>query len=220
MDKNSENVTETLLDPALVSVVSVVPSDKKSVKSPEPAPSKEKPKKKHSTPSRKASTDDKLEAVDQKWSERYSCLQAFFLSKSLEGSQPTFQTVKMPAKAPPASAVKVSEPFLQPQSTDQPAGRPELCTDQAYVPKGDRPQSTDSHKPTNRTPSDHSPTVSRQVPGPFGLQSSQNSDNDMDTDTDSDIIHQPTGGEFSDPDNDLPTAESGQALKSSLIVKQ
>ena len=118
MDKNSDNVTETLVDPALVSVISVVSSDKKSVKSPEPVTRKAKPKKKHSTPSRRASTDEKLEAMDQRWSERFSRLEAFFLSKSLEGLQPTFQTVKMPAKAPPASAGKVSEPSLQPQSTD------------------------------------------------------------------------------------------------------
>ena len=67
-DKNSDNVMETLVDPALVSVLSVAPSDKKTVKSPEPTPSKEKSKKKHSTPFRKASTDDKLESMGQKWS--------------------------------------------------------------------------------------------------------------------------------------------------------
>ena len=217
LDKNSDNVTETLVDPALVSVVGVVPSDTKSVKSPQPAPGKDKSKKKHSTPSRKAFTDDKLEAMDLKWSEHFSRLEAFFLSKSLEGSQPTFQTVKMPAKVPPASAVKVSEPFLPPQSVDRPASRPGLCTDQASVPRSDRPQNTDIHQPTNRTPSQHSPTRSHPVPGPSGLQSGQNTDIEMDTDSDSDPVHPPTGqiveeGDFSDPDNDLPTAESDQAL--------
>ena len=76
--------------------------------------------------------------------ERFSRLEAFFLSKSLEGSEPTFQTVKMPTKAPPASAVKVTEPFFQPNSTDRPVVRPDLYTDQAHVvTKCDQPQSVD-----------------------------------------------------------------------------
>ena len=71
--------------------------------------------------------------MDQKWSERFSRLETFFLSKSLDGLERTFQTVKMPATSPPARAVKVSEPFLQLKSTDQPVVRPDLCTDQAHV---------------------------------------------------------------------------------------
>ena len=44
-----------------------------------------------------------------------------------------------------------------------------------------------------------------------------NQDSDIDMDMDSDSIHQPArqvveDGEFSDPDNDLPTAETDQAL--------
>ena len=217
MDKNSDNSTETLVDPALVSVVGVVPSDKKSVKSPEPAINKEKSKKKHSTPSKKASTDEKLEAMDQRWSERFSRLEAFFVSKSLEGSHPTFQTIKMPTKTPPASAVKGSDPFLQPQASDHTAGRSGLATDQTCVPKNDRLQSSDIQQPTNRTLSDLSPTAPHQVPGPSGWQSGQNSDNDMDTDSDGALSHHQTehiieDEEFSDPDNDIPNADTDQAL--------
>ena len=217
MDKNSDNSTETLVDPALVSVVGVIPSDKKSVKSPEPAINKEKSKKKHSTPSKKVSTDEKLEAMDQRWSERFSRLEAFFVSKSLEGSHPTFQTIKMPTKTPPAGAVKGSEPFLQSQASDHTAGRPGLATDQTCVPKNDRLQSSDIQQPTNRTLSDLSPTAPHQVPGPSGWQSGQNSDNDMDTDSDGDLSHHQTGHiiedeEFSDPDNDIPNADTDQAL--------
>ena len=217
MDKNSDNSTETLVDPALVSVVGVVPSDKKSVKSPEPVINKEKSKKKHSTPSKKASTDEKLEAMDQRWSERFSRLEAFFVSKSLEGSHPTFQTIKMPTKTPPAGAVKGSDPFLQPQASDHTAGRSGLATDQTCVPRNDRLQSSDIQQPTNRTLSDLSPTAPHQVPGPSGWQSGQNSDNEMDTDSDGALSHHQTGHiiedeEFSDPDNDIPNADTDQAL--------
>ena len=82
------------------------------MKSPERASSGEKAKKKP----KKSSTDATLEAMDHKWSERFSRLEAFLLSKSLEKPSPelTFQTVKMPVRTQPASAVKVTEPFLAP----------------------------------------------------------------------------------------------------------
>ena len=92
----------------MVSVIEVATSDKKAVKSPETAGNIEKQKKKHSTPVKKSLTDAKLEVMDQKWSEPFSRLEAFLLSKSLEKSEPTFQAVKMPVKTPPASADKVT----------------------------------------------------------------------------------------------------------------
>ena len=107
------------MDPSLVSVVGVVSTETKAVQSPETSNNKEKQKKRHSTPVTKSSTDAKLEVSDQKWFERFSRLEAFMLSKSQEKSEPTFQTVKMPAKTSPASAVKVTEPFIAPiQLTD------------------------------------------------------------------------------------------------------
>ena len=84
---SAENVSETLGDPSLVSVVGVVSADPKAMKSPQPV--------KNST-----STDASLEAMDQKWSECFSRLEALFLSKSMEKSDPTFQTLKMPAIRP------------------------------------------------------------------------------------------------------------------------
>ena len=58
--------------------------------------------------------------MDQKWSERFSRLEALFLSKSMEKSDLTFQTLKMPAKSPPAGAVKVAEHFIPPKPADRP----------------------------------------------------------------------------------------------------
>ena len=57
-------MSETLVDPSLVSVVGVVSTDLKAMKSPQNA-TKDK-QKKHSTPVKKSSsTDLKLEAMDQ-----------------------------------------------------------------------------------------------------------------------------------------------------------
>ena len=69
-------------------------------------------------PVEKLSTDAKLEAMDQKWSERFSRLEEFLLLKSLEkpSSEQTLQIVK----TPPVSAVKVTEPFIAPKPADQP----------------------------------------------------------------------------------------------------
>ena len=49
-DKSSKNVTETLVNPTLVSVVGVASTENK----------------KHCTPVKKSTTDAKLEAMDQK----------------------------------------------------------------------------------------------------------------------------------------------------------
>ena len=71
-------------------------------------------KKKHASPEKTAtaSTDSKLEAMDLKWAERFSRLEALFLSKSLSQPAPTFQSVKVtPVKPPPAGALDSSEPF-------------------------------------------------------------------------------------------------------------
>ena len=76
-DNNSDNVLETLVDPNLVSVIGIASTDKKAVKSPETTAKKEKQKKKHSTPVKKSSTDATLEAMDQKWLECFSRLEAF-----------------------------------------------------------------------------------------------------------------------------------------------
>ena len=54
----------------------------------------------------KFSADSKIEALDQKWSERFNRLKALFWPKL------TFQTVKM--HFPPVGVVRLTEPFIQP----------------------------------------------------------------------------------------------------------
>ena len=107
MDKNSGTVTKT-----------PVPSSKKSE-------SKEKSTKKHhSSPAKalKSTTDSKLEAMDLKWSERFSRLEAMLLSKTLSQPEPSFQPLKItPFKPPPAGAVDNTDPFFAPvKATDRP----------------------------------------------------------------------------------------------------
>ena len=80
--------------------------------------------KKHASAPRvaKPSTDSKLEALDQKWSERFSRLEAMLLFKSFIQPEPVFQPVVVsPAKPPPASAVDNTQPFFEPQLADRPS---------------------------------------------------------------------------------------------------
>ena len=113
-----EDESSTLVGPSLISVIGVAKDSKKSQKLLEKAGINVKGKKKHSSPvkSTKSSTDSKLEAIDHKWSERFRRLEALLISKSLQkpSQELTFQTVKMPTKIPPASALKSTEPFLAP----------------------------------------------------------------------------------------------------------
>ena len=117
IDKNSGSVTKT-----------PVSSSKKT---------ETKEKKHHSSPTKtaKLTTDNKLEAMDLKWSERFSRLAAMLLSKTLSQPEPSFQPVKItPVKPPPAGAVDNTEPFFAPvKSTDrpnsaQPASAPPTAT--------------------------------------------------------------------------------------------
>ena len=66
VDKSAENVSETLVDSRLVSVVGFVSTDGTAMKSPQTS-AKAKQKKKHSTAVKKSSsTDAKLEVMDQR----------------------------------------------------------------------------------------------------------------------------------------------------------
>ena len=70
--------------------------------------------KKSPTKAIRATTDSKLELLDQKWSERFNRLEALLLSK-------TFQPmVVSPAKLPPEGAVTNDKPFFKPQTGNQP----------------------------------------------------------------------------------------------------
>ena len=60
----------------------------------------------------KLSKDSKLEAMDQKWSERFSRLETMLLSRSFNQPELVFQPVVIsPAKPPPASVIDNTELF-------------------------------------------------------------------------------------------------------------
>ena len=82
--------------------------------------------------------------LDQKWSERFSRLEAMLLSKTFNPLELVFKpTLVAPAKPPPAGAVDNTQPFFQPQ-TDQPT--------------------TNQQEPTN------SPSMVQQQPAHTGLR--------------------------------------------------
>ena len=125
-----------------MSVVGFMNNQKKG-KSPEKSVAKDMCKKKLSTPTKpaKSSTNSKIKALDQKWSERFLRLKAMLLARTLENSQqePTFQTVKVtPMKPPPAGTIKLADPFIPPA---QPVDRPQLVDRSVSV---DRPKATDN----------------------------------------------------------------------------
>ena len=108
--------------------VSGVVDEQGSVKSPAPVPPPDKkPKKdnknskKEKSPSTKASkhstgTEDKFAELDNKWSERFSHLEALIMAKSFEL---TFSSkVKVtPTHSPPHDVENVSEPFIRPSNS-------------------------------------------------------------------------------------------------------
>ena len=139
-------LSPTLVDPSSVTVMGVVdgqstsrspglsdqPVEKKKKKEDKMASSEKSVKADKSVkssshrPSSSTSTDQKLEVMEQKWSDRFNRLEAL-LAKSLDRPQePVFATVKVaPTHAPPASVVS-TEPFLKP--ADQPLHRPSTST--------------------------------------------------------------------------------------------
>ena len=141
--KNPSDValSPTLVDPSLVTVMGVVdgqsasgPSDL-SEKSAEKKKKKEdkkvssskpvkldKPVKSSHRPSAE-STDQKLEVMEQRWSDRFNRLEALLLAKTLD-REPTFSTVKVaPTHAPPATAIS-SEPFIKPPGQSSSSSQP------------------------------------------------------------------------------------------------
>ena len=124
MDKSLETVSST----------PEVAKARKSDKTPDSKVAKGKStKKRHSSPvkSTTASTESKLEAMDSKWSERFSRLEAMLLSKSISQPAPTFQPVKVtPVKPPPVGVLDNTEPFFTPaRSTDQLASSQQQASD-------------------------------------------------------------------------------------------
>ena len=124
-----------------VSSTPEVVKTKKSQKTPDSKVAKEKSsKKRYSSPARSSTvnTDIKLEALDLKWLERFSRLEAMLLSKSFSQPEPSFQLVKnTPVKPPPVGAMDITEPFFAPTR----------CTDR---PTSSQQQSSDQPQPVNR----------------------------------------------------------------------
>ena len=133
---------------------------------------------------------------------------------SMEKSDPTFQILKMPAKSPPASAVKVSEPFIP----SKPVDRPVMASDQARVEaQHDRPTTVSSHQLTDQPSTHQNPVALSQclISGPSGLHSTQDTGIDLDSDSDTDPVNQPTSvfdeeEELSDLDQDSTSADTDQ----------
>ena len=106
----------SLVDPTTVSVIGAVGNSSSAQADSVPP---EKKTKKDKAPSKgkksveSSSTDSKISQLDEKWSERFSRLEALLLSKSF---QPTFSSeVRVtPTHSPPTDIAKDSEPFFQP----------------------------------------------------------------------------------------------------------
>ena len=141
--KDSDTLSPTLVDPALVSVVGVVDDHSTPGASGLSGPVEKKAKKveaKHSSSSKStksakstysrpptfstdqsktttSSTDTRIADLDKKWSDRFNRLEALLLAKTLDPPRdPVFSTVKVtPAHAPPTNVVQ-TDPFLKPTS--------------------------------------------------------------------------------------------------------
>ena len=117
--KRLDNPTPTeeiaLVDPASVSVIGAVGESVASPSTsipPEKKAKKDKPTSK-TKKSASSSADDRISALDLKWSDRFNRLEALLMAKSLEPSFSADVRVT-PKHSPPANVSKDSEPFFQP----------------------------------------------------------------------------------------------------------
>ena len=117
--KRLDNPTPTeeiaLVDPASVSVIGAVGESVASPSTsipPEKKAKKDKPTSK-AKKSASSSADDRISALDLKWSDRFNRLEALLMAKSLEPSFSADVRVT-PKHSPPANVSKDSEPFFQP----------------------------------------------------------------------------------------------------------
>ena len=229
-------LSPTLVDPSSVTVMGVVdgqstsrspglsdqPVEKKKKKEDKKVSSEKSVKADKSVkssshrPSSSSSTDQKLEVMEQKWSDRLEAL----LAKSLDRPQePVFATIKVaPTHAPPTSVVS-TEPFLKP--ADQPPHRPPTST----LPATDRASSATAsqagsdvsppfQRPGISSVSDQ-PTVQKHVSGTLDITRKDTSSSDSDVDS---IISDrppvdlfPEEGELSD-EHDVSFTDPDQSL--------
>ena len=88
----------------------------KTAKSPSDKPAKSA----SDSRSAKPSTEDRITALDQKWSDRFHRLEAFLLARSLEKPESTFQPVKvMSTHTPPGGSLRATDPFIKPANRPQ-----------------------------------------------------------------------------------------------------
>ena len=169
-------------------------------------------KKRHSSPAHSStvSTDNKLEAMDLKWSERFSRLEAMLLSKSISQPAPAFQSVKViPVKPPPAGALDTTRPTDLPPAVQQASLRPHPV---------DRPLTTDQpvSGPVENPPSSTSGVETIHQP----------SDSDMDTVSDSDSeslpvrVNKTEEGELADVEQDMSLTEADQMLSEEQTYRE
>ena len=234
--KETDTVSPTLVDPALVSVVGVVDGQSTPGASAlsEPVEKKKKTETKHSSKSTKAeksvksssnrptttssdskastsSTDMKIADMDKKWADRFNRLEALLLAKTIDPPRdPVFSTVKVtPAHAPPANVVW-TDPFIKP--TAQPS--------QPTDPAGDSATDSSHHKSDIKASSSVQPdplaaaTVKRHLSSAFDVSHKESSCSDSDSDSSSDqplLDILPEEGELSD-DQEANISDQEQSL--------
>ena len=112
-------------------------------------------------PASSVSTDQKIEVLDQKWSDRFYRLEALLLARTVyQPQEPIFSAVKItPTHAPPAN-VNRTEPFMKPsdqsssQQTELPSTAVVLPTDPAKLSAATKPVLTLFRPQTSQEPLD------------------------------------------------------------------
>ena len=169
------------------------------------------------------STDQKLDAMEQKWSDRFNRLETLLLAKTLD-REPTFSAVKVtPTHAPPASAIS-SEPFLnpsgQPSVSSQPSHRLTVCTSPAIDPVEASTVSkagSDSSQPAHRPRTSTVPNQPTKRPFSAAFDSTRKDISSSDSDSESSSSDRPPvdlypeEGELSD-EHEVSLGDPDQSL--------
>ena len=193
--------------------------DKKATSSKSVKPDKSVKSSSHRPPP-SDSTDQKLEVMEQKWSDRFNRLEALLLAKTLDRPQePVFTAVKVaPTHAPPINVIS-TEPFLKP--SDQPSHRTSTTTLPATDPassatasKAGSDISPPSQRPGTSRVSDQS-TVQKHLSGAFDVSRKDTSSSESDADSATSdwppVDLYPEEGELSD-DHDVSFTDPDQSL--------
>ena len=175
-------------------------------------------------PASSVSTDQKVEVLDKKWSDRFNRLEVLLLAKTIDRPQePTFSAVKVtPTHAPPASAIR-SEPFLKPseqhssQQPDRPSTSNLPTTDSAKPSAATKTSSVSSQSsnwPGTSEVTDQS-TAKRPFSSAFDTTRKDTSPSESDSDSDTSdrppVDLYPEEGELSD-DQEVSFTDPDQSL--------